>query len=311
VIKTCQHCGAVNGEPSDICCFCDAPLDPARRTSVSRQIATLTEGNLAVEPEWRREVSSRLHAYRVRRHGSAIAGLQPALPFEPASASRVETPDTAAELIPPAPASQATGHRKQRTERFEISIPMHETGSAAGHVYRPRSAQPGARSAPDALFPVAPLSERRRAALLDAALLLFSYGGMLALFTALGGRLGFNKLDAVVTGATLVLFYAQYFALFTVFGGSTPGMMLRGIRVVSFDGEVPTSRQMVWRSFGYLISAGACFLGFLWALWDEDHLCWQDRISQTYLTPIEGIAVSDPSAELPPGPGPQTPKMYR
>jgi uncharacterized RDD family membrane protein YckC len=92
-----------------------------------------------------------------------------------------------------------------------------------------------------------------------------------------------------VAGATFALFYAQYFALFTVFGGSTPGMMLRGLRVVSFDGGIPTSRQMVWRSFGYLISAGMCFLGFVWALWDEDQLCWQDRISQTYLTPIEEI----------------------
>ncbi len=137
---------------------------------------------------------------------------------------------------------------------------------------------------------MASLTERRRAALLDAALLLFSYGGMLALFTALGGRIGFNKLDGVVAGATLALFYAQYFALFTVFGGSTPGMMVRGLRVVSFDGTIPTSRQMVLRSFGYLISAGTCFLGFLWALWDEDHLCWQDRISQTYLTPIEAFA---------------------
>jgi uncharacterized RDD family membrane protein YckC len=147
------------------------------------------------------------------------------------------------------------------------------------------------------LFPVASLSERRKAALLDAALLLFSYGGMLALFTALGGRLGFNKLDAIVTGATLALFYAQYFALFTIFGGSTPGMMLRRIRVVSFDGAVPTSRQMAWRSFGYLISAGTCFLGFLWALWDEDHLCWHDRISQTYVTPIEGFAMPSGSGK--------------
>jgi uncharacterized RDD family membrane protein YckC len=73
--------------------------------------------------------------------------------------------------------------------------------------------------------------------------------------------------------------------LFTVFGGSTPGMMLRGLRVVGFDGDAPTPRQMLWRSFGYLISAGTLMLGFLWALWDEDHLCWQDRISQTYLTP--------------------------
>jgi uncharacterized RDD family membrane protein YckC len=59
--------------------------------------------------------------------------------------------------------------------------------------------------------------------------------------------------------------------------------------VVSFDGGIPTSRQMAWRSFGYLISAGTCFLGFAWALWDEDQLCWHDRISQTYLTATEEI----------------------
>jgi uncharacterized RDD family membrane protein YckC len=139
------------------------------------------------------------------------------------------------------------------------------------------------------LYAVASLPERRRAAIVDAGLLIFSYGGMLALFTVLGGHIGFNKLDITVAGATFALFYAQYFALFTVFGGSTPGMMLRGLRVVSFDGGIPTSRQMAWRSFGYLISAGTCFLGFLWALWDEDQLCWQDRISQTYLTPFEEI----------------------
>ena len=189
--------------------------------------------------------------------------------------------------------------RKTRSERFEISIS--ETPWVSAHAHQPGSAQQHTGSAPDALFPVASLPERRRAALLDAAFLLFSFGGMLALFTTLGGRLDFSRLDAMVTGATLGLFYAQYFALFTIFGGSTPGMMLRRIRVVSFDGSVPTSRQMAWRSFGYLISAATCFLGFLWALWDEDDLCWQDRISQTYLTPIDGFAISEaPPLRTPP-----------
>jgi uncharacterized RDD family membrane protein YckC len=132
--------------------------------------------------------------------------------------------------------------------------------------------------------------------MLDVALLLFSYGAMLALFTVLGGHIGFNKLDVIVAGATLALFYAQYFALFTVFGGSTPGMMVRGLRVVSFDGSIPTSRQMAWRSFGYIVAAGTCFLGFLWALWDEDRLCWQDRISQTYLTPVERFGPTEPQS---------------
>jgi uncharacterized RDD family membrane protein YckC len=295
VIKTCQHCGAVNGEAAEICCSCDAPLGQSGRAVVSRRSATLTEGNLAVEPEWRREVSSRLNAYRVKRGGTA-ASLQSALPFETAAPAetRRETPYKDTEFVRPSSGAEPLDSRKQRAERFEILIPLQQAADSAARLNSGLNTRLSAGMAPNAIYPVASLPERCRAALLDAALLLFSFGGMLALFTALGGRIGFNKLDAIVAGATLALFYAQYFALFTVFGGSTPGMMLRGLRVVSFDGSMPISSQMVWRSFGYLISAGTCFLGFVWALWDEDHLCWQDRISQTYLTPVEGFAVPEP-----------------
>jgi uncharacterized RDD family membrane protein YckC len=90
--------------------------------------------------------------------------------------------------------------------------------------------------------------------------------------------------------ATFVIVYLQYFALFTVFGGTTPGMMMRGLHVVSFSGEPPTPRQMLWRSAGYMLSAGTFFMGFLWALWDEDALTWHDRLSRTYLCPAPTLA---------------------
>jgi len=252
-----------------------------------------TEGNLAVEPQWRREVSTRLHSYRERRHGVTTAELQPTLPFEPSVVSAIESlelPDAPVQPNPPLRFEVTIGTPKQAAERYEISIPAHQNSATVSQLGRRENSRPRASMARAALVPVASLSERQRAALLDAVVLLFSYGGMLALFTVLGGRIGLNKFDLLVTGATLLLFYAQYFALFTMFGGSTPGMMVRGLRVVGFDGGAPTSSQMSWRSFGYVISAGTCFLGFLWALWDEDHLSWQDRISQTYVTPIEGFA---------------------
>jgi len=253
-----------------------------------------------VEPEWRREVSDRLHAYRVRRHGESAAALQSALPFEDDAGSAIEEADALPKYAPPAPEMRSPNRRRSRTERVEISIPRREITYPTAEARRPSAARPGFGASLDALFPIAALGLRRRAGMLDIALLLFSYGGMLALFWALGGRIGFNRLDVVVTCATLVLFYAQYFALFTIFGGSTPGMMLCRLRVLSFDGSMPTSRQMVWRSFGYLVSAGTCFLGFLWALWDEDHLCWQDRISRTYLTPIEDLTSDEPAATAAP-----------
>jgi uncharacterized RDD family membrane protein YckC len=75
-------------------------------------------------------------------------------------------------------------------------------------------------------------------------------------------------------------------------------MMVAGLQVASFTGETPTPRQYLWRAAGYLLSAGTCFLGFLWVLWDEDGLSWHDRISHTYLARIEPIgedSSSDPS----------------
>ena len=64
-------------------------------------------------------------------------------------------------------------------------------------------------------------------------------------------------------------------------------MRICGLRVATFDGAPPRLGQLLWRSFGYLVSGGTLLLGFLWALWDEDHLTWHDRISQTYVTHSE------------------------
>jgi uncharacterized RDD family membrane protein YckC len=134
------------------------------------------------------------------------------------------------------------------------------------------------------LVPVAEVSERVYGGLLDVVFLFLTYAGFFALFGSLGGRFSFGKADIAVGAVTFFLIYAQYFTLFTALGGATPGMQLRGLHVVSFDGNAPSPGQLVWRSFGYLVSGATLLLGFLWSLWDEDHLTWQDRISQTYIT---------------------------
>lgn len=134
------------------------------------------------------------------------------------------------------------------------------------------------------LYPVASFDDRRLAGLIDLLCLAFAYGGFLGLFGSLGGHFTLSKLTAAVCAATFAVVYIQYFALFTIFGGTTPGMMMRGLQVVSFSGDTPTPRQMIWRSVGYMLSAGTFFLGFLWAMWDSDELTWHDRLSQTYLS---------------------------
>jgi len=165
--------------------------------------------------------------------------------------------------------------KKLQNERVEINIqPELDFTSFPDDRAHPQTA----------LVPVASLAERRHAGALDLLFLALTYAGFLGLFRSLGGQLILEKVDAIVYVATFYLFYAQYFFLFTTFAGATPGMQLCGLTIVRLDGSLPDTRQLLWRSFGYLLSGATMMLGFLWSLWDEDRFTWQDRISQTYIT---------------------------
>ncbi len=151
-----------------------------------------------------------------------------------------------------------------------------------------------------ALVPVAGLPARRYAALLDIIFLGVTFAGFLGIFRSFRGEIMLQKVDAIVCLTTFFLLYALYFFLFTTFAGATPGMQLRSLTIVRLDGTLPDTRQLLWRSFGYLLSGATLLLGFLWALWDEDRFTWQDRISQTYITAATPVADND-AFEVSPG----------
>lgn len=77
----------------------------------------------------------------------------------------------------------------------------------------------------------------------------------------------------------LTLFYK---ALYCVANGDTPGVRWTGLRLLNFDGHMPTRRQRFHRLAGGCISVIAAGLGLLWALCDEEHLTWHDHMSKTF-----------------------------
>jgi uncharacterized RDD family membrane protein YckC len=257
------------------------------------------------EPEWKREVVNRLEAYRARRRKTATDS-QPELPFmeenetlhpdyaEPEYRARLRT--VSRPTLPGGNAEEpvAPAKRHERDERIEVSVAQPQFNFVLAPSQEDEFVHPHAP-----LVPVADVRERRIAGLLDLACLGLSYAVFLTLFRALGGHLSIGKEEAIVYAITFFLFYATYFALFTSLGGTTPGMYFRGLAVVGFDGEAPQMRQLLWRSFGYALSGGTLLLGYAWALWDEDHLSWQDRISQTYITPAPSPMWRDLSGEEP------------
>jgi uncharacterized RDD family membrane protein YckC len=316
VTKTCLQCGAVLSNKVRRCHFCDSShfaqipsaeaFNPGSlRENSAPELSSIRSGELIApcmgvanqgseyNAAWQGELAHRMEAYRVRKRKSAHNPAQAHFSFNDpdssvagnvAVADRSETKGDFAFTL-------AIGRRETPPEKqhgrmeIDVSIP-------------PKSRAVEAQPAPSnnfaerhgSSYPVASLEERRLAAVIDLVCLLFAYGGFLVLFGSLGGQFTLSKLSAAVYAATFAIVYLQYFALFTIFGGTTPGMMLRGLQVTSFDGDPPQPRQMLWRSVGYVLSAGTFFLGFFWAGWDEDALTWHDRLSRTYLCVAETFA---------------------
>ena len=265
-----------------------------------------TQGNLALrssgEEEWRGELNQRLQAYRARRRKAFPNEAQTQLPFEshkPAAAVAVETEEAQASPHDPNDFAFtiAIGRPPQKAEPDDARLLIDVSLPPLSEEQEEASEAP--EESPSDLYPVATLRERRRAALIDAACLAFAYGGFLALFGSLGGQFTLSKLSAVVCFSTFAFVYIQYFGLFTIFGGTTPGMMVRGLEVASFTGDSPTAQQLFLRTAGYIISAGTFFLGFFWALWDEDAMTWHDRLSRTYLAVPETFADAEISHASP------------
>jgi uncharacterized RDD family membrane protein YckC len=317
VTKTCSQCGAVLLSSVRACNFCDSSFsvdsswEEPSDGSAKEKLATNADPGLAAidrskrqpavsqqiqqDTTWRGEVSQRLEAYRTRRRRLAPSAAQSQFSFEDppgktpphTSAAVAEPPGSIEEdfsftVAIGRPAKKCVIEQSRMV--IDVSVPPDfETPPQTQLVREHRKSQPG-------LHPVASIDDRRLAALIDFGCLLFAYGGFLMLFGSLGGQFALSKLNAAVYAATFAIVYLQYFALFTTFGGTTPGMMMRDLQVVSFSGEPPTPRQMLLRSAGYVLSAGTFFLGFLWAMWDEDELTWHDRLSRTHLSAAQTFA---------------------
>ncbi|MGB7497040.1 MAG: RDD family protein [Candidatus Acidiferrum sp.] len=302
----CSQCGSVLAYGEDVCGFCDSEglqLLPKKNELVKGKRVL----NAGTHEQWRGELNQRLQAYRVRRHKTFPHEAQTALPFEDDELRQSD------EVVAIEVEEEKSPVQDSQAEEFAFTIAIGRIAQAPEQAddrllidvsVPPQAEASMAEPAPvvpvqTGLFPVATLDERRYALMVDAACLGFAYGGFLALFGSLGGHFILSKLSATVCMFTFVFVYLQYFGLFTIFGGSTPGMMVSGIQVASSTGDAPTPRQYMLRAIGYLLSAGTCFLGFLWVLWDEDGLTWHDRLSKTYLARIEHVGdenIAHPSA---------------
>jgi uncharacterized RDD family membrane protein YckC len=139
-------------------------------------------------------------------------------------------------------------------------------------------------TAPAAAAPhLAPIGLRLMAAVVDGALITGTF--LAAALVAAANANGLPTVREIELGAAaaLAVIGVLYQALFFTLTEATPGMKYAGLSLCTFDGGKPTGAQRSGRLGALLLSLLPVGLGVAWAIFDEEHLSWHDRLSRTYL----------------------------
>ncbi len=130
---------------------------------------------------------------------------------------------------------------------------------------------------------IAPLNLRLMAALVNGSLIAGAFLAAAMVAVANAKDLPSLREIEVSSAVALLVVGALYQLLFYGVTKATPGMMYAGISMCTLDGRTPTRAQRCGRLAGLLLSLLPIGLGVVWAIFDEDHLSWHDRLSGTYL----------------------------
>jgi len=129
----------------------------------------------------------------------------------------------------------------------------------------------------------APMNQRVMAALVDFSLITSVFLGTALTVLSKASALPAMKTLEVESVAGMAILSVLYLGLFFALGGVTPGMKYANLELRTFGGDKPSLRQRWGRMAALIVSLLPMGLGAALALFDDQQLCWHDRLSGTYL----------------------------
>ncbi|MBZ5567547.1 MAG: RDD family protein [Acidobacteriia bacterium] len=254
------------------------PLDFER--AVNREI---TSGNLSASREEESEVPS------LESHAETVENFVPELQTEeryhferPQDLKIIEFPRQAMLPVTPPSIEELAETIIDRPRILDVSEEVETTAPLADINVAPEAEQ---RPAMEFELPlqVAPMSQRVFAGIVDALLALVGAAVFVIITLKAGVPMPHAKIGFLVALAAPCLLWAIYEYMFLVYAGTTPGMKLARLELVTFDGVRARRRTRRGRALAMVLATLSLGLGLVWALLDEDTLCWHDRITRTYV----------------------------
>ncbi|MEO8128070.1 MAG: RDD family protein [Bryobacteraceae bacterium] len=280
---TCQYCTAKNDPEDSRCQRCGRRIHSAterpsyhpaaaNNSSLARSLSLETDAypELRTKPAFGPQIVPPQPTPQPQAQGDAYqASLFGPQLFDP---SELGKPGRETPRRPPAPKSKVDKNAQQSLD-FVGALPL------GNHALK---TSVEARIYCDTPMAQTPL--RVVAALADLTVGLVGVALYLATFRMMGQELvwsGPMLLSYLAAAVVISLFYR---VLYCLGNGDTPGARWAGLRLIDFDGRLPTRKQRFQRLAGGCVGALAAGLGLLWALFDEERLTWHDHMSATFPT---------------------------
>ncbi len=135
---------------------------------------------------------------------------------------------------------------------------------------------------------VAAVSPRMYAALVDNGIVALAVALFAVVASQITGRVADQRALLGAVAFAAAVFWSAYHLLLLTYSGDTPGMQLAQLTLRDFEGQPLPRAARRGRALAMLVSAAPLGLGFWWAFFDEDTLCWHDRITQTCIVESSG-----------------------
>jgi uncharacterized RDD family membrane protein YckC len=131
-----------------------------------------------------------------------------------------------------------------------------------------------------------PMARRMAAGVIDLSIVSISFAAFAVMFFRVTHVVPPLRQAAGVCAGMVAAVWFVYQYLFLVYPGITPGLKLIKLQLSRFDGTPAPRSLRRWRVLASVLSGLSLALGYVWCFFDEDQLCWHDRITHTYMASV-------------------------